>query len=82
MITTANVITFCISIFAILVTIYNLVKNGTKENTGELTTVIVGLENIKDGVSEIKRDMKDMREEIRGIDKRVTRLETVIEEDK
>lgn len=82
MITTANVITFCISIFAILVTIYNVVKNGTKENTGELTTVIVGLENIKDGVSEIKRDMKDMREEIRGIDKRVTRLETVIEEEK
>lgn len=80
MITTANVISYGISIIAVLITIYTLVKNSTKEDSSAMTTVIVKLENIENGVKETQRDMKDLRDDVRGIDKRVTRLETLMED--
>lgn len=80
MITTANVISYGISIIAVLITIYTLVKNSTKEDSSALTTVIVKLENINTIVSETQRDMKSIQEDVRGIDKRVTRLETLMED--
>ena len=78
MITTAQAITFTISIFAVLVTIYNLVKNGTKEDSSAITTVIVKLESIESVVKESQRDMKSIQQDVRGIDKRVTKIETVL----
>ena len=80
MITTAQVISYGISIIAVLITIYTLVKNSTKEDSSALTTVIVKLENINSIVSETQRDMKSIQEDVRGIDKRVTRLETLMED--
>ena len=80
MITTAQVISYGISINAVLITIYTLVKNSTKEDSSALTTVIVKLENINSIVSETQRDMKSIQEDVRGIDKRVTRLETLMED--
>ena len=80
MITTANVVSYGISIIAVLITIYTLVKNSTKEDSSAMTTVIVKLENIENGVKETQRDMKDLRDDVRGIDKRVTRLETLMED--
>lgn len=81
MITTANVISYGISIIAVLITIYTLVKNSTKEDSSALTTVIVKLESIKDIVSETQNDLKSIQEDVRGIDKRVTKLETLMEVD-
>lgn len=80
MITTAQVISYGISIIAVLITIYTLVKNSTKEDSSALTTVIVKLENINSIVTETQRDMKSIQEDVRGIDKRVTRLETLMED--
>lgn len=80
MITTAQIISYGISIIAVLITIYTLVKNSTKEDSSALTTVIVKLENINSIVTETQRDMKSIQEDVRGIDKRVTRLETLMED--
>lgn len=72
-----SVIGFCFSAFAIGVTIYNTKKKETKEDVGTMTTLVTGIEFIKDGVSEIKRDMKDLRTDVSSIDKRVTCLEVI-----
>ena len=51
--------------FALYSGISNLKRNDKKdtaEETAQLTTVIVKLENIGDGVSEIKSDMKNVKE--------------------
>ena len=45
-----------------------------------MTTLVVGVETIKDGISEIKRDLKDTREEMKSFDRRLTRVETLIED--
>jgi peptidoglycan hydrolase CwlO-like protein len=75
-----SVVGLCISATAIGVTIYNAKKKETKEDTGTMTTLVVGVETIKDGVSEIKRDLKDTREEMKSFDRRLTRVETLIED--
>lgn len=74
-----SVVGLCVSATAIGVTIYNTKKKETKEDTGQMTTLVVGVETIKDGISEIKRDIKDTREEMKGFDRRLTRVETVLE---
>jgi peptidoglycan hydrolase CwlO-like protein len=75
-----SVVGLCISATAIGVTIYNAKKKETKEDTGQMTTLVVGVETIKDGISEIKRDLKDTREEMKSFDRRLTRVETLIED--
>lgn len=75
-----SVVGLCISAMAIGVTIYNAKKKETKEDTGQMTTLVVGVETIKDGISEIKRDLKDTREEMKSFDRRLTRVETLIED--
>jgi peptidoglycan hydrolase CwlO-like protein len=75
-----SVVGLCISATAIGVTIYNAKKKETKEDTGTMTTLVVGVETIKDGISEIKRDLKDTREEMKSFDRRLTRVETLIED--
>lgn len=75
-----SVVGFCISATAIGVTIYNAKKKETKEDMGQMTTLVVGVETIKDGISEIKRDLKDTREEMKSFDRRLTRVETLIED--
>lgn len=73
----ANVISYGISILAILITVYTLVKNGTKEDSTAMTTVIVKLENIEKGVGDIQKEMKDIRADLRTLENRVTILETL-----
>lgn len=73
----ANVISYGISILAVLITVYTLVKNGTKEDSTAMTTVIVKLENIEKGVSDIQKEMRDIRADLRTLENRVTILETL-----
>lgn len=77
MVTTANVISYAISVLAVLITIFTLVKNGTKEDSTAMTTVIVKLENIEKGVSDIQKEMRDIREDVRNLESRVVALETL-----
>ena len=75
-----SVVAVCISAFSIGMAIWTSKKKEAQDDSGQMATIIYGVETIKDGVSEIKRDMRDMREEIRGIDRRVTKLETHFED--
>ena len=80
MVTTANMISYAISILAVLITIFTLVKNGTKEDNTVMTTVVVKLENIEKGVSDIQRDQRDMRDEIKDHTARIVKIESFIEQ--
>jgi methylaspartate ammonia-lyase len=40
-------------------------KSDNRQDASELTTVIVKLENIGDGVSEIKSDLKNVKDDIK-----------------
>lgn len=53
-------------------------KQDTKSDTTQLTTVIVKLENIKDGISEIKSDMKGVRSEVSELRERTAKNESSI----
>lgn len=72
-----SVVGLCVSATAIGVTIYNTKKKETKEDTGTMTALVVGVETIKDGISEIKRDIRDTRDEMKSFDRRLTRVETI-----
>lgn len=78
MVTTANVITYLISGFAILITIYGLVKNSTKEDSVAMTEVRSDVKSIKGTVDEIKSEVILSRQEVRELDRRLTVVETVL----
>lgn len=64
--------------FALYSGISNLKRNNRKdtaEDAAQLTTVIVKLENIGDGVSEIKADMKNVKGEVQELRERLVAVE-------
>ena len=50
-----------ISICSLLLAVYTFLSRNNKENTTELTTVIVKLENIGNGISDIKAEIASMK---------------------
>ena len=50
-----------ISICSLLLAVYTFLSRNNKENTTELTTVIVKLENIGNGISDIKSEIASMK---------------------
>lgn len=50
-------------------------SSDTKQETTQLTTLIVKLENIGDGVNEIKSDMRNMKDDVRELRDRVIKVE-------
>lgn len=50
-----------ISLASLLFAIYSLASKNNKENTSELTTVIVKLENIGTGIRDIKAEIASMK---------------------
>jgi len=50
-----------ISLASLLFAIYSLASRNNKENTSELTTVIVKLENIGAGITDIKSEIASMK---------------------
>lgn len=50
-------------------------SSDTKQETTQLTTLIVKLENINDGVNEIKADMRNMKDDVRELRDRVIKVE-------
>lgn len=50
-------------------------RNDVKTDTTEMTTVIVKLENIQGGITEIKGDLKNVTDDIKELDRRVTVVE-------
>lgn len=50
-------------------------KNDTKADTSQLTTVIVKLENIGNGITEIKSEMTNVKEEQKESRERIIKVE-------
>lgn len=50
-------------------------KTDTQTDTSQLTTVIVKLENIGNGISEIKAEMQNVKKDMDETKERVTRIE-------
>ena len=64
--------------FAIFSGVKNLGRNSQKdtaEEASQMTTVAVKLENIADGVREIKADVREMKTEMNGLRERLTIVE-------
>lgn len=64
--------------FALYQGITNIKRNRTqddKQDASQLTTVIVKLENIGEGVNEIKSDMRNIKEDVQELRERVVAVE-------
>lgn len=65
-------------VIAAAVAATNIKRNNASDNRQEaanLTTLIVKLENISDGVNEIKSDMRSMKSDIQDLRDRLIRVE-------
>lgn len=64
-----------ISIVALLFSAYQFIKATEKEDTTQITTVLIKLEGIADGIAEIKADMKNVKNDIRQLYERLAKVE-------
>lgn len=64
-----------ISGVALLFSAYQFVKATEKEDTTQITTVLIKLEGIADGIAEIKADMKNVKNDIRQLYERLAKVE-------
>ena len=65
-------------IVAIIVAISNIRSRNAEDNresASQITTLIVKLENISDGINEIKSDMRNMKNDVQDLRERVIRVE-------
>lgn len=65
-----------ISIASLLFAIYSLLSKNNKENTSELTTVIVKLESISAGISDIKAEIANMKSDQKEDHDRLIKVES------
>lgn len=68
------ILSFIVAAFAL----YRNLKGDTKQDIGQLTTLIVKLETIGDDVKEVKNDMKDVKSDIDKMKERVTITEASV----
>lgn len=52
----------------------------TEKETGDMTTVLVKLENIQVGIAELKSDLRRTAEDLKGIDRRLTVVEESVKQ--
>ena len=64
-----------VSVTALLLSLYQFLHKEKKEDTTQLTTVIVKLEAISEGVIEIKNDMRSANRSISDIRERLIAVE-------
>lgn len=67
-----------ISIGTLLFSIYVYITTNNKSNTTELTTVIVKLENIGNGIADIKAEINSMKTEQKEDHDRLIKLESSV----
>lgn len=70
-----SVISVVTAAAAAVTTIKRSNANDNRQQAANLTTLIVKLENISDGVNEIKSDMRNMKSDIQDLRDRLTRVE-------
>ena len=64
-----------ISAVSLLLAIYTYLSKSNKDNTTELTTVIVKLENIGNGISDIKSEIASLKNDQKDDHDRLIRVE-------
>jgi hypothetical protein len=65
-----------ISICSLLLAVYTFVSKNNKENTSELTTVIVKLESIGNGIRDIKSEIAVLKTDQKDDHDKLIRLES------
>ena len=70
-----QVLSLCLSALAILLSVLLNLKKSTQEDSTQITTVIVKLENIQAIVTETKADIRSIKDDIKELDHRVTVVE-------
>ena len=71
-------IPIAISLASLLLAVYTYISKASKDNTTELTTVIVSLDSIKSGISDIKAEIAGLKTDQRDDHDRLIRLEASI----
>ena len=69
-------IPYIISFLSLLLAAYTFLSKNNKESTTELTTVIVKLENIGDGISDIKAEIAGMKNDQKEDHDRLIQVES------
>lgn len=64
-----------ISGLALLFSAYQFVKATEKEDTSQITTVLIKLEGIAEGITEIKSDIRTVKDDIKELRERVAKVE-------
>lgn len=64
-----------ISAAALIFTYYQYLRNSHREDTSQMTTVLIKLENIAEGVTEIKSDVRNMKKDVQDLRERVAKVE-------
>lgn len=64
-----------ISVLSLLLAAYTFLSKENKENTSELTTVIVKLENIGSGIADIKAELNTIKKDQRDDHDKLIRLD-------
>ena len=67
-----------ISVASLLFAVYSLISKNSKENNTELTTVIVKLENISTGITDIKAEIANMKNDQKEDHDRLIKVETSV----
>ena len=67
---------YVISFLSLLLAAYTFLSRNNKENTTELTTVIVKLENIGNGISDIKSEIASMKNDQKEDHDRLIQVES------
>ena len=65
-----------VSIASFLFAVYSLISKNSKENNTELTTVIVKLENISTGITDIKAEIANMKNDQKEDHDRLIKVES------
>lgn len=68
-----------ISALSLLLAFYTFLRKNNKEAVTELTTVIVKLENINSGITDIKNEISTMKNEQKEDHDRLVRIETSLQ---
>lgn len=65
-----------VSVSSLLLALYTFLSRNSKDNTTELTTVIVKLENIGNGVADIKAEIASMKSDQKDDHDRLIKVES------
>lgn len=68
---------YLISGLALLFSVYQFIKLSEKEDTTQITTVLIKLEGISEGITEIKNDIRSVKSDVQELRERIVKLEAL-----